>query len=95
MKRVTLGHGYVIDIDDGGRNLTLKSNVKEYINKDNETQESSTVHGYFGDFEAVMKNYAKVRNVEKITGTITVTELRQILLDTKLEIEEVCKQIQL
>jgi hypothetical protein len=90
MKRIELGAGYVIDVDS--HNFTLKSNVRETV-KDGETIEACTTHGYFGTLEQVLKDFLKERTIEKIDGKISLAELRNIIIETKKEIEGVCNQL--
>ncbi len=93
MKRIDIGKGYFIDVDEG--NFTLKSNIKESISEDGKKQESCTTHGYYGTLEAAIKSLVKLKMIDKINGVVTLPELREIILEIHKEIDEIIKPLRI
>lgn len=87
MKRIDLGKGYVIDIDN--MNRTLKKDVRTQISKETgEEYEASTIIGYYSTLKSAIRSFYEQKVVDTLEEKQTLKMAIGIMKQVKEEIDK-------
>lgn len=91
-KIIIIDSKYFIEVEE--KQLILKETFVS-VKKDGTNYNSEKVMGYFSNLESLLTKLHKLKIRDNITGTVTLDELKTILIQTQEYIHEISERIKI